>query len=305
MKISINPFRTERWFKDDVKVLFDIVQLAERKGIDGINLTEHIIMNSDADKDYPYRDPNMKVRLFDPETPFLETLTQMAALAAVTKTMRLSTGVLLAPLRPAVLLAKQVATVDQLSGGRVDLGIGVGWLKHEYDADGWQWEGRFGRMVEIAKACKVLWTQAPAAFHGKHINFDDVYCKPFPAQKGGVPLWFGVAPTDRNIERMAEVADGYAPLGPPLDVVSAAVAKIKKRMTELGRDTSNFKLRLYPTPVVKNGRNDLDATLETLPQLLDAGATHIDFLVATYCNTYEEYEPFLDKLIAAKAKYAR
>jgi probable F420-dependent oxidoreductase len=305
VKISINPFRTERWFADDATRLFDLVSLAERKGIDGVNLTEHILMGSGGQEEYPYADPNMRPKLFDEYTPFFETLVQLGAFAGITKRMRLSTGVLLSPLRTATLLAKQIATLDHLSGGRVDIGLGVGWQRFEYDAEGLPWEGRFGRMVEIAKACKALWTHAPASFHGKHVNFDDVYSMPFPVQKGGVPQWFGIGPSERNIERMAETADGWAPLGVTLEVVASTLRKIKARMTELGRDPGSFGLRLYPDPIYIDGHVNLDATLATLPKLLDAGATYIDVLVVTYCSKLEEYEPFLEKFVAAKERYRR
>lgn len=305
MKISINPFRTERWFNDDPRTLLDLVSLADRKGIDSVDLTEHILMGGDGPDLYPYKDPNMREKLFDARTPFFETLIQLGAFASITKRMRLSVGVLLSPLRTATLLAKQVATLDRLSGGRVDLGVGVGWQRLEYDAEGLPWDRRFGRMTEIAQACKLLWTEAPASFHGEHVNFDGVYSLPFPVQPGGVPQWFGVAPSDRNIERMAQVADGWAPLGVPLENIPSVMRRIKTRMSELGRDPSKFSLRVYPTPVYTDAGPDLDATLATFPQLLDAGATHISILVVTFCSRPEHFEPFLDKYLAAKARYQR
>jgi probable F420-dependent oxidoreductase len=305
VKISINPFRTERWFDDDPRALLDLVSLADRKGIDAVDLTEHILMGADGPDLYPYKDPNMREQLFNARTPFFETLIQLGAFASITKRMRLSAGVLLSPLRTATLLAKQVATLDRLSGGRVDLGVGVGWQRLEYDAEGLPWDRRFGRMTEIAQACKILWTQAPASFHGEHVNFDGIYSLPFPTQQGGVPQWFGVAPSDRNIERMARVADGWAPLGVPLENIPSIMRRIKTRMSELGRDPSKFSLRVYPTPVYTSAGPDLDATLATFPQLLDAGATHISILVVTFCSRPEHFEPFLDKYLAAKARYQR
>ena len=303
MKIHINPFRTERWFNDDPGSLLDLVSLADQKGIDGIDLTEHVVMAKEELANYPFTDPNMRIELFDERSPFFDTVVQITMFAAVTKRARLGPGVMLTPLRPPTLLAKQIATLDQFSGGRIDLGIGVGWQRFEYEAEGWSWETRFGRMFEIAKACKALWSQAPARFHGKYVNFENAYSMPFPKQEGGVPQWFGVAPTERNIERMAEIADGWGPLGVAPDVVAETVKKIKARMTELGRDPSNFQVRLFPTPVYTDKGPDLDASLDAIPDLLKAGATHICLLVLTYCSGPEDYEPFLDKLIAAKERY--
>jgi probable F420-dependent oxidoreductase len=305
MKISINPFRTERWFRDDPRSLIELVQLADRMGIDGVDLTEHILMSAQGSYIYPYTDPNMREKLFDERTPFFESLVQLGAFAAATQRIRLGTGVMLSALRTATLLAKQVATLDWFSGGRVDLGVGVGWQRLEYDAENLPWDSRFGRMTEIAQACKVLWTQAPASFHGKHVNFENVYSLPFPAQEGGVPQWFGISPSERNIERMAQVADGWGPLGTPLEVVISTMARIRARMLELGRDPSKFSLRLYPDPVYTGGQPDIDATLANVPKLLEAGATHITVLVLTFCSKPEHYEPFLTKLLAAKAQYSK
>ena len=306
MKISINPFRTEAWFGESPRPVLDLLAQADEKGIDAVSLPEHILMGAnDLDK-YPYAPASTAGKLFDQFTPFHETVVYLAAIAAVTKRMRLSTGVMLTPLRTATLLAKQLVTLDHISGGRVEIGIGVGWQRLEYDAEGIDWDNRFGRMMEIAQACKALWTQAPASFHGKHVNFDGVYSIPHPIQKDGIPQWFGVAPTERNIERMAQAADGWVPLLTPLDVVVETMAKIKRRMAELGRDPERFALRLNPEPAFDaNGKPDLDGAIAQIPRLLDAGATDIDFLVVGYCAGPQDYERFIDKILEGKAKYSR
>jgi probable F420-dependent oxidoreductase len=303
MRIGIVPLKLESWFNEDLRPVLDLLSLADRKGVDFVNLAEHILMGKEDLDKYPYASAEMRPKLFDERTYFYEAMVYLGAVAGVTKRMRLSTGVMLSPLRTSTLLAKQLATLDRLSGGRIEIGVGVGWQRLEYDAEGLPWDGRFGRMVEIAKACKVLWTQAPASFHGKYVNFDGVYSLPFPVQKGGIPQWFGIGPSDRNIERLASVADGWAALGVPLDVVRNSLGKIKNRMVELGRDPSKFGVRLHLSPVYVDGRPDLDATLATIPKLLEAGATDMDILVVAFCSKPEEYEPFLDKCLAAKARY--
>ena len=143
--------------------------------------------------------------------PWFEPLTVLAVLAGVTERIRLSSGIVIAPLRPAVLLAKQIATLDVMSRGRVSIGLGVGWQKEEYDAAGIPWEGRNTRFFEQIEVCRLLWSEAPAAFHGKTVNFDKIYSYPRPVQ-ARVPIWLGIAPTERNIERMAKVADGWIPM---------------------------------------------------------------------------------------------
>jgi probable F420-dependent oxidoreductase len=235
--------------------------------------------------------------MFTERTDFPEPIVLLSVIAAMTRRIKLSTGILMAGLRPAALLAKQLATLDVLSGGRVELAIGVGWQKIEYDAEGIPWEGRFGRLVETAQACKILWTQAPATFKGKHIAFEDIYCLPFPKQPGGPPLMFGIGPSELNLERMAQTADGWAPLGIPLDVVAQGMRSIKSRLKQLGRDPSTFRLRLNPAPVIRDGKLDVDATLAGIPALAEIGCTDVDLYIPAFCSGPDEFEPVLDKYL--------
>lgn len=305
MRIVLNPFMLDFWFDGKHKPLLELVALADRKGFDGVVMPEHILVNPDDLDKYPYANQSAKGRPFDEYTPFYEAPTYLAAIAAVTENITLSTAIMLAPLRTATLLAKQLATLDHLSDGRVQIGYGVGWLEIDYSAEGLPWNKRFGRMVEIAEACKEIWTNAPASYHGEHVNFDDIYALPFPVQEGGIPQWFGVGPSERNIERMARVADGWCPLQVPWDVVAETVPKIKSRMVELGRDPNKFGVRLQVIPVVNDGKVDLDATLATIPTLLEAGATDIEIAVLNYCSGPDEFEDFVDKCIEARDHYTR
>ena len=298
MRLSINPFRMEAWFGNDILPVLDLIALADKKGIDAVDLPEHVVMGTRDLGAYPYA-PNAEAReaMFTERTDFLEPIVLLTKIGAMTRRIRLSTGVLLAALRPATLLAKQVATLDVLTNGRVELSFGVGWQKIEYDAQGLPWEGRFGRIFETARACKLLWSQAPASFAGTHINFEDIYCLPFPVQPGGPPIMFGVGPSELNVERLAQWADGWTPLGTPSDVVAATLTRIKKRMSEIGRDPAAFRLRLNPDPIIKNGKLDVDATLAGIPALKKVGCTEVDLYVPAYCRGPEEFEPLMDKYL--------
>ncbi len=299
MRIQINPFRVEAWYGENLLPVLDLIQLADRKGIYAVDLPEHVVMGTRDLDAYPYA-PNAEARsaMFTEYTNFPEPIVLLSTIGAMTKNLRLSTGVLLAALRPAALLAKQLATLDVLTKGRVELAIGTGWQKTEYDAEGIPWEGRFGRLFETAEACRLLWTQAPATFKGKHIEFEDIYCKPFPVQPGGPPLMFGLAPSDLNIERMAKWADGWTPLGMPVEQVGLALERIKRRMEELGRDPTKFRLRLNPDPVIRNGALDVDATFARIPELAKIGCTDVSLFVAGFCQGPDDFEPFLDKCLA-------
>jgi probable F420-dependent oxidoreductase len=298
MQLSINPFRMEAWFDNDIRPVLDLIALADKKGIDAVDLPEHVIMGTRDMDEYPYA-PNAEARaaMFTERTDFLEPIVLLTKIGAMTQRIRLSTGVLLAALRPATLLAKQVATLDVLTGGRVELSFGAGWQKIEYDAEGIPWEGRFGRIFETARACRLLWSQAPASFAGKHIAFEDIYCLPFPAQPGGPPIMFGVGPSDLNVERLAHWADGWTPLGVSLDVVATTLTRIKKRMSEIGRDPTTFRLRLNPDPIFKDGKIDVDATLEGIPALGRIGCTDVDLFVPAYCRGPDDFESLMDKYL--------
>lgn len=299
MRLLINPFRAEAWYGEKLLPVLDLIQIADRKGIYGVDLPEHVVMGTRDLDDYPYA-PSAEARdaMFTARTDFPEPIVLLSVIGAMTKNLRLSTGVLLAALRPAALLAKQLATLDVLTNGRVEMSIGTGWQKIEYDAEGIPWEGRFGRLFETAEACRLLWTQAPASFRGKHIAFDDIYCMPFPVQPGGPPLMFGLAPSDLNIERMAKWADGWTPLGMPPAAVGRALDLIKRRMEELGRDPTKFRLRLNPDPVIRRGKLDVDATLASIPDLAKIGCTDVSVFISAFCRGPDDFEPFLDKYLA-------
>ncbi|HEY3654719.1 MAG TPA: TIGR03619 family F420-dependent LLM class oxidoreductase [Steroidobacteraceae bacterium] len=299
MKLSFNPFGIEKWFSGNIAPVLDLIVSADKMGLDSVSLAEHVVMGTRDLGDYPYA-PNAdeRVKQFTERTDFFEPIVLLTQIGAMTQNIRLSTGVLLASLRPAALLAKQLATLDVLTGGRVDLSIGVGWQRTEYEATQIPWEGRYGRLFETARACKILWTQAPASFVGKHMSFNDIYCLPFPIQPGGPPLMVGVGPSDLNVERMAQWADGWTPLGLPLEVVAKTLSRIKTRMEEIGRDPTSFRLRLPPIPVINAGKLDIDATFAGIPELAHVGCTEVDIHISGFCNGPENFASVLKSYIA-------
>jgi probable F420-dependent oxidoreductase len=197
----------------------------------------------------------------------------LAAFAAATNEIRLATGVLIAPIRPAVLLAKQVATIDALSGGRLDLGVGVGWQREEFDSAGVPFEKRWSRMDDSLRACRVLWTEAPASFSSDTVSFEDIWCAPQPVQER-LPIWVGAAPTERAAVRIADWGDGWLPIGKsdPFELL-ADVGPIAEAWAAAGRtETLGIKV---PLPLTRHddGRLDREATLDTAGRLAADGAT--------------------------------
>jgi probable F420-dependent oxidoreductase len=292
-KIAIGLFGLQHWFDGDFAPAIDIARMADEKGMDQINLSDHVVMSEHVEA-YPYGDFSMP-----PSYPFYEPVTVLAAVASVTKRIRLS-AIVISPLRPAVFLAKQLATLDVLSGGRVDIGFGVGWQKEEFDACGVPWEGRFGLMEEQVHVCRELWQQAPASHHGKTMNFDKLYSLPFPVQRPGIPIWFGLPPTDRNYERIARLGGGWYPMEQDPEKLRGPIQKLRAAYVSAGRDPKDLIVRAVMRPVARpDGSADLERTLhETLPALGAVGVTMVEMHPFMYCKGPQELDKFFSEIAA-------
>ncbi len=291
MKIGVNFMGAERLFDGAVPPVLDAVAEADRMGIDLISNCDHLGFNEDAHAErrrthgFPY----------DIDQSWLEPIAFLSAAAAVTKRARLSTFVLVAPLRPALLLAKQLATLDVISGGRVTMGLGVGWQEAEFAAANMPFEGRFGYLEEMVLACRALWGQAPANFAGKHINFEKFHSRPFPAQGAKLPILLGFAPTDRNFARIARVADGWAVNPVNLPEFAERVATLKRIVAEYGRDPATLQIEVQFGPVGRaDGAIDYDATAASAREWVRAGATTLSPLLITFCQESGEISAFLE-----------
>src|SRR5882724_8159151 len=147
LRIWLGVYGLETLFGGDPRGLIEVARHAESAGVDQINITDHVVMGARTDR-YPFGKFPVP-----PEYPWFEPLTMLAAIAGVTSSIRLGTGVLITPLRPAVLLAKIAATLDVVSGGRLDLGVGTGWQREEYDAVGLDWDKRGQLLSDTLAAC--------------------------------------------------------------------------------------------------------------------------------------------------------
>jgi probable F420-dependent oxidoreductase len=289
--ICVGLYGLQDWFGGDLAPVVDLVALADRKGIDQINVPDHIVMGEATDK-YPYG-----AFVSAPDYPWFEPLTFLAAIAGATERVRLSTGILIAPLRPAAVLAKQVATLDVLSRGRVDLGVGVGWQREEYLACGVPFDARYSLLDEQLRVCRLLWSQTPASFSGEFIKFDRIYSKPFPMQKR-LPVLLGLVPLPKNVARMAEYGDGWVPLLENPAQIKAGVAALRDAFRARGRDPQELKVRAVPQFEFRaDGKADLEATLAKIPALVEAGATAVELYACMYCRGPDEFEGFCDRLV--------
>lgn len=292
VRVCISVLDMERWSGGDFAAVTDMVALADRKGIDQVTVVEHVVMSENTDP-YPFGKFMGK-----PDSPWPDPMMQLATYAGVTKNMTLSSGIVISPLRPAVVLAKQLATLDVLSRGRVEIGFGTGWQKEEYDACGVPFEDRFAHMEEQIRVCKQMWREAPTSFHGKHVNFDRLWCIPFPVKKN-IPVYLGVAPTGKNIARIAELCEGWLPMEQDPAKLVEPVARIKEAFRAHGRDPESLVVRASLKAIFTGGkRADLEETLKQWPDYAKAGVNIARFPVTLFCRGQDEYEKFLDRLVA-------
>ncbi len=295
LRVCVNLLGVDQWFGGDLDGVIELVKVAERRGVDQVVLPEHVAFGDDL-ANYPFGE-FLGVR----DAPWYEPIVLLAGIATATERIRLATGVLIAPLRPAVLLAKQLATLDVLSKGRLDIGVGTGWHEAEFDACGVPFDNRIGYLDEQVRACQALWRGAPASFEGKFIRFSGLYQRPAPRQAGGVPIWFGVPPSAANLARIADIGDGWLPMGLSTEQLAASVAKLRAAFIARGRDPGTLAVRhvLMPSSGVKSNA-DLASTLLEAKGWVNAGATVIEMYPQMFCQNFEQFEGFLDGLLSLK-----
>lgn len=255
----------------DWRSVLELARRVEDAGADRVVVSDHVVMGRNTQEYTWGRFP------VPPEAPWLEPLTLLTAIATVTERVRLATGILIAPLRPAALLAKTVATLDVLSGGRIDLGVGTGWQREEYLAEGLDFEQRGQLLTDTIGACRALWSDTPAAFSAPTIEFDDIFCEPKPVQTP-LPVWFSGVLHDRNRRRVVDLGDGWIPImGATIDDIRTGVAQLHDDLRAAGRDPSSLRVQGSPAVVRdEDKRTDLQATMASVPDLLTAGATDIN-----------------------------
>ena len=300
LALSVTISGVGRLYGRNLLGLVELARMADDLGLDQLVMADHLAIGPRTDR-YPYgRFP------FAADEPWPEPLTTLAAMAAVTKHVRLGTGVLIAPLRPPLQLAKSVATLDVLSGGRLDLGVGVGWQPEEFCGSGSEFEARWARLDDTLRACRVLWRDSPASFSCERFHFEELWCEPRPQQEGGVPIWLGVAATERGVRRMVELGDGWMPLETDLEALGAAVGRIHQALLAAGRDPDAFGVRVAaPLVLDADRRPELEGTLEGLAALEAAGATVASFALAAFCRHRDEVRPFLERLASERGRLER
>lgn len=222
----------------DGEAALTLCKQAEASGFESVWGGEHVIIPDDIASKYPYT-PDGKIPA-EPDTPIPDPLIWLAFAAAAAPTLRLGTCILIVPQRNPLILAKELATLDQLSGGRVELGLGVGWMKEEFDALGVSWARRGARNDEYIAAMRELWAGPHAEYHGDFVDFSGVTCSPRPAS-GSIPVLVG-GDTDAAINRAVRLADGYFPGEGDADRLSALLDRLRAAATKADRDPDSIEI---------------------------------------------------------------
>ena len=216
----------------------EITRVAEQVGFDSVWGGEHVIRPDHIESAYPYTaDGEMPG---DAETPIPDPLIWLAYVAAVAPTLRLGTCILIVPQRNPLVLAKELATLDTLTGGRVELGIGVGWLEEEFQALGIPWARRGARNDEYIEAMRALWAGPHAEYHGEFVDFPPATCSPRPVN-GDIPVLVG-GDTPVAIRRAVRLAQGYFPGTTDVEALAGLIEDLKREGDAQGRDVSDIAL---------------------------------------------------------------
>ena len=224
-------------------MIVDFGKRAEDVGLDSIWLGEHVVLFDKMEFPYPgSKDGKIPV---PPGGGLLDTVTVFGILAGATKNVRLGTGICLIPQRNPIYTAKEFATLDYLTNGRMDFGIGVGWCKEEVLACGYSWEDRGERCDEFLTLMQSLWTKEVTTFKGKHISVDAVRMDPKPVQKPHIPIIVG-GHSKRAFRRAAEFGAGWYGFAITPDMTKDALAGLDEALAKAGRSRDGFEIVITP-----------------------------------------------------------
>ncbi len=243
-------------------------RLAEQHGFDSLWVSDHVVIPRKLSSSYPYsRDGAFPV---PPDVPFLEPLATLLFAAGVTERARLGTTILVLPMRNPIVTAKQLASLDVLSSGRLILGAGAGWMGEEFEMLDVPFERRGARTDEYIELYKKLWTEENPSFHGKFWQIENVGFAPKPLQRPHPPIWVGGhgAPALRRAGRLGD-AWHAAYVGP--DLLRKYYEEVQRHAREAGRDPGGVAL----TVRVRLPLNDPPTAIDQLRACRDVGVSHV------------------------------
>ncbi|MFZ0015496.1 MAG: TIGR03619 family F420-dependent LLM class oxidoreductase [Acidimicrobiia bacterium] len=284
--------------------LVEMARVAEDSGIDAVMLSEHIVLGPSAGSSglmgnpRDYAMPGNQ----DPATPWPDSLGLAAAVSAVTSSIRIALAAVIAPLRHPLLLAKQLATLDLLSSGRLVVQPTVSWHEPEYRALGVPFDERGSRLDEHLEAWNDLWAGSPASFEGNHYQFEDVYLEPKPTRPEGPQIWIGGSTAHPAVlRRLVQHGDGFHPLGQPSDDELEA---IRNSLRHAGRDPQQLEWVGGVRGRFPDERSpaDLDEALEQLPIQVNRGFGSICIKPSQFIESTDELPRFCAYVVKRSAE---
>jgi probable F420-dependent oxidoreductase len=283
----------------DLGALVHFALEAEEAGFDGVMVSEHVVLGSGANaagvptnpRDYAL--PGNQ----DPAMPWPNSLVLLAAIGAATTRLRLVASAIIAPLRHPLLLAKELATLDLLSAGRLVVQPTTSWHQPEYEALGVPFSERGSRLDDHLAAWEVLWRDTPASFEGRHYRFSNVYLEPKPYRPQGPTIWLGGSSLhDRLLRRIVRYGDGFNPLGAPKP---EELERLRTALVDARRDPADVEMvggtrgRFADATAVA----DLDEALAAIPPQLERGFTTICIKPSQFTDDPNEVGPLCREIV--------
>ncbi len=267
-----------------------VAQKAEELGYHSLWLGDHIVIPEKIEAAYPYSADGAAG--FPRRAPFPDPFVLLGGLALATSRILLGTSVIVIPYRNPLAVAKAVTTVDLLSHGRFQFGVGVGWLKEEFDALGEDFGRRARQTREYLHIMKAVWQAEPASFSGEFLTFSDIHNVPLPVQKPHPPIIFG-GESLPALKRVADLGDGWQPGTASLKVLSKSVPQLQALMAERGRDYADLSVSAL------SAAGPLLRKPEVIPQLSELGVQEL-VLFMTAADTHKTLtaiEDFAEKMM--------
>ena len=234
MHIGVCMFATDYAIRID-----ELAREVESRGFESLFGPEHTHIPVSRRTPFPSGGqlPTEYSHTFDP-------FVSLMAAAAATKRIRIGTGICLIIERDTIITAKEVASLDALSGGRFEFGIGGGWNAEEMENHGTDYKTRFKRLGEQVRAMKEIWTKDEAEFHGQHVNFDKIWSWPKPAQKPHPPVLLG-GESGHTLQRVVDFCDGWFPRGRAAEIILPALKDLRERAAKAGRDMKTISTSVF------------------------------------------------------------
>ena len=273
-----------------------VAQEAESMGFDSVWVSEHTAV------------PDQDVERFG--LGYFDPFTVLGYAAAVTKQITLGTSIIIMPFRNPLHMAQVAATVDQLSNGRLILGVGVGSAEQEYRALGAPWEERGSVADEVIQVLQHVWTTDQPNFEGKHFNFSGINSFPQPVQRPHPPFWIGGG-SRRSIRRAAEYGDAWHPSRPSFELLEEGAPRLHRLAERAGRDPSKILIAARHPMKILDGAAHSDwplvgtesSVIEGINRFASAGVTHL--VMDTFYSIPELHEETVDTVLATMERFAR